>query len=899
MLIGRQQELAALDELTSLPTRGNKMFVRGDRGFGKSALLRAFTEGAVHRGFRVLRAAGDPADGEFDLLRRLFACWDGFSALTEAEDLVRAEERLCAPGQGPAVLVIDDLHLADSASLRQLGRLLRRSPHSRPAVVAALVPNAGTAPGREVIGDLLPCFDHQMTLTPFGADEVRVMAAAELGVDPEPAFLQACLDATSGIPSVLQGVLGSVRASGIAPDGAAAARILEHVPGELGRTVLADIGSHGEEVRSVALAVAVLSGHPAVSLLAHVTALDEGTVEDVLHTLDRAGIVVHTPQGPRFPAPALAAAVANEVAPGMRRDLHTRAARFLLDTHAPWDSLTPHLLQCRPGEKWVAEALLRAAEEVGGDDSDNTIACLRRALQEPLRDDVRASVLISLGEAELGLCARTAVRSLRGSLQLRLPPQTHAKAARSLATTLFALNRYPEGIEVLHDTIDQLRPRDPDHALRTEIDLLYAGITHGFPETPEWDRLQELSASPAPGPASEHALEALLALREVMTCGSPRLVLAHAGRALAHGVMPKGDESFVYTGAVLAVSVAGRPELALSRVDASMERQRGRGSGLARGYVHTLRAGAHYRLGNVDDCLRDARTALDALRSVGVRAPANHSAAMWADALVKQGRADEAEQLLERQGLNGSLAPHWANDFTTLVRGRVRRAQGRLRQALADFLDSGERACARGLGHPAVLPWRSEAALTHALLGEHGQASQLADDELRLARAWGVPETVGSALRAAGLLAGGDEGARLLGEAVTLLETTNCRHAYAQALLDCGVLLVRQGAPDAARTHLQQALKVAQRCGATVIVREAEDELRGSGYRPASQGAQGTGALTQAERRVARLAAQGMTNRSIAEELFVELRTVELHLSRAYRKLGITGRAGLADALGT
>ncbi|MBN0047096.1 helix-turn-helix transcriptional regulator [Streptomyces actuosus] len=832
----------------------------------------------------------------------MFASWDGSFVLTEAEYLVRAEERLCSPGEGPAVLVIDDLHLADNASLRLLGRLLPRPPGSRPAVVAALVPHAGAAPGREVIGELLPRFDHQLTLAPFGVDEVRAMAARELGTDPEPGFVHACWEATAGIPSVVQGVLDSVRASGTAPDGLTAARIPEHVPRELGRAVLADIAEHGDEVRSTAVAVAVLSGQPSFPLLSHATALGEDTVADAVHILDRLGILVNIPRGPRFPAPALATAVADEVPPGTRRELHTRAARYLLESGAPWDSVTPHLLRGCQGEQWVAEALLRAAEEVREHDSDSSIACLRRALREPLRDDVRASALISLGEAELERCARTAVRSLRCSLRLRLPPATHAQAARSLATTLFALNRYPEGIDVLRDAIDHLRPLDPDHALRAEVDLVYAQITHGSFDAPVVDRVRELSASPAPGKASEHALEALLALREVMTGGTARLAVTHAQRALAHGVTPKGDASFVYTGAVLALAVAGRPDVALSRVEASMERQRGRGSGLARGYVHTLRAGVHHRLGNVDDCLRDARAALEALGSVGAQTHANHSVAMWADALVRQGHADEADQLLARKGLNGTLAPHWANDFTTLVRGRVRRAQGRLRQALADFLDSGERSCARGMGNPAVLPWRSEAALTHALLDEHEPARRLADEELRLARAWGVPETIGSALRAAGVVAGGDEGTRLLGEAVALLETTNCRHAYAQALLDRGMLLVRAGAPDAARTHLQQALKVAQRCGAVAVVRHAEEELLDSGYRPASQGArgaQGAAALTRSERRVALLAAQGRTNRAIADELFVELRTVEMHLSRTYRKLGITGRAGLADALGT
>ncbi|MFI1169795.1 AAA family ATPase [Streptomyces sp. NPDC020801] len=914
MLIGRDRELAILCELIASPASRARLVVRGERGLGKSALLRTFAAEAARQGWRVLRVAGDPADQEFGMARRILSRIEEdrhVGAVPEPPDaavqvkastlpltLAHAGESVLAFLRTPTLLTIDDVHLADGESLKWLTRLLRRVSTQPLAVVAALTPQAATAYGGLEIGDLLPCLEHQLTLAPFGAHEVGALAEHLLGGQAEEAFVQACEEATAGIPSALYEVLSQIGARGAAPDAATAGQILRYVPRDLGRSVMADIRSGGDEVVSTAVAAAVLCANPSPDLLAHATGLSVTTVDDAIHTLTQAGIVHDTAQGPRFAAPVIAAAVANEVPPSLQRHLHSRAARFLLDAGASWNKLTPHLLQCRRGDEWVVEALLWAADEARRHDNDSAVACLRRVLHEPIPDDVRASVLVLLGEAELSRCARTGARSLRSGLQLDLPARVQGPAARSLAGALFTLNRYPEGIQVLEETVDKLRTADPAQALRTEIDLLYAQVTYVPSASAFMPRLVQLSPDDVEDVGAQRSLAALLAMRSVMTARGPQEAIAHAQRALAQGVIPEGDESFVYTGAVLALAAAGRPDLALTHVDHSHERLRSDSPGLAQAYVHTLRAGVHYRLGNVVPCIGDAQAAVRTLRTLGAGPQANHSVAMWADALLKQGEPQQASALLREHGLTEQLSQHWANDFTLLVRGRVNRALGRPRQALADFLDSGELACARGLGAPAVLPWRSEAALTHALLGETRQARVLIDEELDLARSWGVPETIAVALRAAAVIAGGTEGIRLLGEAVTLSEATSCRLVYAEALAEQGALLAGQGAHGEARDHLQQALKVAQRCGATSICRRAEQELGRIGYRPAGQERQGPQGLTKAEQRVARLAAQGLTNRAIARELFVELRTVELHLSRCYRKLGITGRSGLAEALG-
>src|SRR5262249_40732718 len=121
--------------------------------------------------------------------------------------------------------------------------------------------------------------------------------------------------------------------------------------------------------------------------------------------------------------------------------------------------------------------------------------------------------------------------------------------------------------------------------------------------------------------------------------------------------------------------------------------------------------------------------------------------------------------------------------------------------------------------------------------------------------------------------------------------------AYARAEHLLGrALLTRDDARDA-RAHLRRAMDVATRCGCRTLATEARDLLVAAGGRVHRPVGSALDLLTGAERRVAALAGDGLTNRQVAESLFVTVRTVELHLSTVYRKLGIAGRAELPAAL--
>jgi DNA-binding CsgD family transcriptional regulator len=225
------------------------------------------------------------------------------------------------------------------------------------------------------------------------------------------------------------------------------------------------------------------------------------------------------------------------------------------------------------------------------------------------------------------------------------------------------------------------------------------------------------------------------------------------------------------------------------------------------------------------------------------------------------------------------------------VRGRLLVAQHRPAEGLADLLAAGEVALATGSRCPAYLPWRSAAAHAHAALGDTGAALALADEEVALARAFGAPRTLGVALRTAGAVRG-DEA--LLRESLTCL--TGLERARTLAAL--GALLRRANRRSDARALLREALDVAQHAGAAPLRDRVEAELRATGARPRRAVLTGAEALTASERRVAELAADGLTNREIAQALFVTMRTVEGHLTGAFGKLGVRSRRELPDALG-
>jgi DNA-binding NarL/FixJ family response regulator len=153
------------------------------------------------------------------------------------------------------------------------------------------------------------------------------------------------------------------------------------------------------------------------------------------------------------------------------------------------------------------------------------------------------------------------------------------------------------------------------------------------------------------------------------------------------------------------------------------------------------------------------------------------------------------------------------------------------------------------------------------------------------------------ALRAAGLAHGGATGLHLLHESAAALDGSPALLERAHSLAELGAALRRAGQRAAARAPLADALDLAARCGARPLAARTREELAAAGARPRRPWRTGVESLTPSELRVARLAAEGRTNREIAHELYVTPKTIEGHLARTYAKLGIDGRGELRAAL--
>jgi len=266
--------------------------------------------------------------------------------------------------------------------------------------------------------------------------------------------------------------------------------------------------------------------------------------------------------------------------------------------------------------------------------------------------------------------------------------------------------------------------------------------------------------------------------------------------------------------------------------------------------------------------------------------------------------------LLERNNLAAAKsavdAPdaetRWGHDVlepsALFARAEIAVVERRLEDALALLLEAG-RVLVRVLQvpSPVVLPWRSSAAVVAARLRDTVLARSLLDEELELARRAAVPRAIGMALRALGVVVGGDEGVDHLRAAVDALASSPSSLEHARALVDLGALLRSVGERVAARDPLRTALDIAHRGGAVLIASRASAELVASGARPRRPLLSGVDALTASERRVAELAAGSMTNRQIAEAVFVSPKTVETHLRNVFQKLGISSRKELRSAL--
>ena len=591
--------------------------------------------------------------------------------------------------------------------------------------------------------------------------------------------------------------------------------------------------------------------------------------------------------------PLIGAAILEDIAPGARRIAHRRAAVLVEgDVQGSLARVAAHLLACGPaGDEWVVQRLRDAAgEALDRGAPDIAAAYLRRALAEPPTDAERATLLLLLGTAEWRAGERDAILHLEQSLAAADDDlRTFTDASFLLSIAYNVMDQAERAVGVLERMLAALGDTDARLTLTVEAAIVTFGMMNERTAADAFRRAEQLRArlpTMSDPPVLVLVVLAHYAARGNQSAEARELV----ERALACEPYPPPLE--ICNLLIIALTFVERYDVVQQLCEDMLQATRRRGALQETIGILVSRAWASCDCGALADAEADARWALE--RAEGVRRI--HAVGEVIRSLVERDELKAAGEVLQRYA---DLEVSRSVDMTQflIARGRLRAAECVLQEALDDFLECGRRCEALGVLVHASALWRGEAALVHAALGNDAEARRLAGEELELARVWGCPRMLGISLRVYGLISGGEHGIELLREAVRTLERSQSPLELARALADRGAMLRRAGHRLQARADLERSLDLAHHLGARRIAVRAREELIAVGAKPRRDAITGRDALTAGELRVARLAAEGLTNREIAQALFITTKTAKAHLSAVYRKLGITRRGQLPNAL--
>src|SRR4051794_2476999 len=918
---------------------GGALVVEGVAGMGKSRLLEEARVRASELGLRVLSARGTELERgfPFGVVRQLFerplleadaAERDRWlaGAATLAADVVTpargAPSRAAPPGSpdgapayawqhglywlvsnlsadSPVALVVDDLQWCDAPSASALAFIARRLEGQPIAIIVATRPldPAVTPEAATLVADPATQLVRPSPLSPAA---VGLLVAARLAGEPEERFVRACFEVTDGNPFLVGELLGEAAARGLDSTAADAAEVRAMVPSGVANTVLLRLARLAPGGAPLARALSVLGDGAQVGDAAHLAGLAGEDLERAMAELVLAGVV--EPGGTvRFAHPILRTAIYGDLSPAERERLHRAAALILRERGAAAGQVAVHVMHTEPAADARAVALLREAarEALALGDATRAAALLGRAMDEPPDEADRPEGLLELGLAHARAGAQEAIVPLSEIVEHSEDASATAAAAIELSGLLFFAGRPAEGAAILRRAQERL---PAGQSPREQVEVALLGLSSTSASARGQVEAAIIAGLQDPGGPARNALQATtlatLAMNEVLYVGSASTTIDLAERALAAGLPlePQRGENWANL-ALAALGVADALDAAAAGADEILVHARTRGAALTVVTMSALRALIALRRGELTEAQADAQTAIElAPDLLGARFLVLAVSAAVLAGLERDESPDSLRRLIDRTGVR------YDTEFTSS--SQLRYASGVLRAAAGNHEAAIEelRGCGRahpvfGGENPAMLPWRSAAALSLAELGRHGEARSLAADEVRRARSFGAARAVGVALRAEALVAPRAERSERLGSALAVLAPSPARLEHARVLLDIGATFRAAGQRTAAREPLLEALELTARCGARALERRARAELAAIGVRPRSTDRSGADSLTPSERRVVELAAEGGTNREIAQMLFVTEKTVETHLGRSFRKLEVSSRRQLPEVL--
>ncbi len=880
---------------------GEIVLVGGAAGAGKSEALRGIARQARAQGAVTLVAAAGGAGSPppLGLLRRLLA---GSNLPTEhledARRLLEADPDADAfladgpPGElsprarkrladlmlriaaaTPVLVGVDDVDFADEGSLQFLLYLARRL-HRAPILVV-LTESAGRRvldPRFRAEVQSLP-YCRRLRLRPLTADAVADLLTERDGEPPSPESVAEHLRACGGNPMLLTALLedGGPSAAGEA----------------FGRAVLTCLHRSGPRLVKLVRALAVLDEPADLPVLGDLIDTDVWSATRTMQEADETGL---TAEG-RFRQPRTRATVLESMLPDETAALHERAAAVLHEAGARAPVVARQLVAARrlletmpPGEPWRVPLLLAAARQDAEQDEPRfALECLRLADEWCTVEDERVAIQLQLVRAHWRMDPAGARAGVTALLAADRQGRLTGRAALELVLCLLWFGQVDAAIEVLGRIVGTATTDDsPDTVM-----ALYSTVAQLHYLYPEVSKPTEAEAQPPQSriavPTLRRAYQQAVGVVETLLHSRPERLVADAERILRLSPLDETTFGPVWVSLELLL-LAERLDRAKSWADTLQHSAQARRTSTWSALFSAIRATICLRQGDLAGAELDGRRALSLLPIDGWGVMIGLPLSALSLAYTRRGAHDETAALLRVPVPEAMFRTPIGLQYLR-ARGHHRLALGHAQDAAADF-ERCRDLCQRWRRDvPTALPWRGDLAEARLALGDRHRAQELAQEQLsRL----GPDNTRTRGITTRILAAASDLPDRpaLLRTAIDQLQVSGDRLELVRAFADLSEALHALGDETQARLMM----RMFDRFNAAGEPAAAGEPTNGSGPAPA-----GPTDLSDAELRVATLAVQGRTNRQISQQLNVTVSTVEQHLTRIYRKLGVRGRTELLE----
>ncbi|WP_245657726.1 AAA family ATPase [Herbidospora mongoliensis] len=871
--------------------KGRIAMVTGAVATGKSELLYLIAEHALDQGALPLTATGSPAESGLPLgvlsqllhhaplpaeqraamlgllhegARRQLAGDAGAESIEHVD--AQIVDALCVvllelAGRCPLVITVDDVHHADRASQLCLAYLARRMRFANVMLVFS-TPDHSTHLRTLFHTEVLRqphCRPVRLThLSREGVD-------ARLGEDAAHRFGELVHTLSGGNRLLVDALLEDLQVTG--------------APGDrYGEAVLACVRRLGPCAQEAAYGLAVLGEPGSISRLLGLGE-SEAVVSKSLQAMAGAGLL----DGGRFRHEAARSAVLAELDAADRIHLHRRAAELAHRDGASADVVAGHLLQAsHAGDPWALSALEEAARLALRDDGvESAIEYLRLAWRACDDERRRARIGTALVRAEWRIDPGTPAGHLAGLTDALHKGHLGGGETVVLAKALLWHGHTRDALDVL----DRLRELgEPDRETASELAAARPWFRALYPSF--LPHLPEVGVPSAPAPGVGRRIQSADVLADVLTGGPSDETMAAAEHILRGCRLDEVTMDTVET-ALLALTYTDRPGRAAPWCDAFIAEAEARRAPSRQARLSAIRAEIRLREGDLAAAARDARRALEIIPagSWGVAVGGPLGTLLLAGAAM--GRLDDFLPEFNLPVPEAMLETRYGLQYLR-GKGRLNLTADRPGQALRDFQLCGELMTRWDLDAPGFIAWRLDAAEALIALGEEEKARRLVNEQL--SRCGPRSQRVrGSALRLLAAVSEVDQRPSLLRQAADPLQEGGDRYEYARLLSDLTEAYHAIGEHRKAGMLKQRARAMAKECHAEPLTRALAGRDDPAANVP--------GQLSDAERRVAQLAAEGYTNLEIATRLYITVSTVEQHLTRVFRKLNVSGRTELPASL--